>query len=344
MPNTKHALTRYQVIDKCLANRNRLWNWKDLLDEVNRILLRQKEHIIGKTTLFEDLKDMEYRVYSAPIERFHTADRRITYYRYTDPEYSINRQPLTPTEAEHIESALQVISRFNGLPQFDWLHEWMPRLRTSLGMDPEAESILSFDSNQEYVGYSWIGPFFHAIRHKRVLKVKYRDFKREEAYEREFHPYHLKQYNRRWFAFGKDPEDPKIPIVNLALDRVMDAREVSKKYIPSDIDWQDHFNDVVGVTRMEGQPVKVGIRILDGEQAEYIRTKPLHHSQKPVRYNPETKTHETSITVIPNYELRKLLLSYGGRIVVTSPKELVKLMRKTAESMHENYRDGLERL
>jgi len=312
--------------------------WTDLLEAVNYGLEGEDFPSIGKSTLFEDLKDLEYRVYKSPLEKFHRGDRRIAYYRYSDPEFTITKQPLTEGESEHVLSIIQLLSRFRGLPQFDWLQEMVPRLQSTLGMVPDAGNVMSFDSNPEYAGYRWIGVFFNAIQHRQVLKVEYRDFKRETPYTREFHPHHLRQFNNRWFVFGKDPDDERLPIVNLALDRVVDVKVVRKRgYIRSDVDWEEHFSDVVGVTKRAGKPSKVTIRIMDREQADYIRTKPLHHSQKQVRPIEGSGHYETSINVVPNYELLKLLLSFGGRISVVSPKEVVEDMRKHAERMMAHY-------
>jgi predicted DNA-binding transcriptional regulator YafY len=338
MPRSRSAFLRYQLIDRCLSNRNRLWTWNDLLEAVNDGLDGEGFPPIGKSTLFEDLKDIEYRVYKAPVEKFRRKDRRLAYYRYSDPDFTITKQPLTEGESEHILSIIQLLSRFRGLPQFDWLQEMVPRLQSTLGMVPDAGNVMSFDSNPEYEGYRWIGVFFNAILHRQVLSVQYKDFKKEEPYTREFHPHHLRQYNHRWFVFGKDPEDPRISIVNLALDRVVDVQVVRKrKYMPSQVDWEDHFSDVVGVTKRSVKPSKVTIRIMDREQADYIRTKPLHHTQKKVKIDEESGHYETSITVVPNYELLKLLLSFGGRITVLSPREVVDDMRKHVEQMSGHY-------
>lgn len=201
----------------------------------------------------------------------------------------------------------------------------------------ESDTIaMSFDYNREYVGMDHLQTFFNAIHHRRVLKVTYKDFKTETPYERIFHTYHLRQHSNRWFAFGHDPSWTKSTFVNLALDRVLEASETDAEYIPTNQDWEDFFHDLVGVTRREGPPVDVRIRIMDEEQVNYIRTKPLHHSQKLIRKTPEGH-FETSIRVIPNVELLKLLLSYGKRIRVLTPESLVEEMRHHAVGIAELY-------
>jgi len=62
-----------------------------------------------------------------------------------------------------------------------------------------------------------------------------------------FHPYHLKQYNNRWFVFGLN-EKLGIAAWNLPLDRIVTIRETSLDYILSEIDWDEYFYGIIGVT------------------------------------------------------------------------------------------------
>jgi len=326
MPANKHATIRYRIIDACLRNRARKWTWKDILEEVNKALDKEGITPIGKTTFFEDLKDIEYRVYHAEIEKYYGHNKKIVYYQYTDPEYSINKQPLTENEAIQIRSAIQIISRFRGMPQFEWVNELVPVLETRLNLTPSGHDIISFQQNEDYQGKEHIGSLFNAILYKRALKITYQDFKSDFPYDIEFHPYHLKQYNSRWFLFGHNPSF-KLSIQNLALDRITSIEEIPNQYINHEVNWEEYFADIVGVTKTDEPPVEIKILILDKGQAMYIKTKPLHPTQKPVR-----KTdlgYETSINVAPNMELFKLLLSFGPRIKILSPNDLVKRFEST---------------
>ena len=74
------------------------------------------------------------------------------------------------------------------------------------------------------------------------------------------------------------------------------------------MDWDDYFSDFIGVTKLESKSVQIKILIMDIVQAAYIRTKPIHQTQKQIKQ--VTGGFETSIDVIPNYELEKLILSF----------------------------------
>lgn len=336
MPVNRNALLRYQIIDKCLRNRGRRWTWQDILDEINEGLLEDnpKSNGIGKTTLYEDLKSIQYKIYSLEIEKIK--EGKTTYLRYTNSTDSINSQPLSETEARQLKSAIMVISRFKGMPQFEWIHEIVPILESKMGLIETEKEIISFESNLDYTGAKHIPALYNAILNKRALKLTYQDFKSPIAYEIEIHPQYLKQYNSRWYIMSFMDKWEDKPQIN-ALDRIVEIEEAKTKYRTlKHFDWDDYFSDMIGVSRSDVKAVEVKILILNEVQASYINTKPLHQSQKKIRKVEEG--YETSITVIPNIELEKLILSFGENVKVLSPTSLQNKIKKIVEKLNQNYK------
>ena len=179
---------------------------------------------------------------------------------------------------------------------------------------------MSFDANQYLKGIENIGELFNAITYKKVLLINYRDFKSENSYDLTLHPYYLKQYNNRWFLFGYNPEKEKYDW-NLALDRILEIKEKKGKYHDNDlIDWDDYFEDIIGVTKPEGKsPGKIKL-LFNGDTCKYIESKPLHGSQKS-KWNGD-KNLEVTLELIINYELERMILSYSENVKVISPKSL----------------------
>lgn len=327
---------RYLVLDSCLSNRGRRYTWKDLLAEVNKAILEADPSAdgIGKTTFYEDLKAIEYDLFSAEIERFK--EGRTTYLRYSDPNFSISKQPLNEAEIGQLKAAIQVLARFSGNPQFEWVHEMIPMLESKLKLGKVEKPVMSFENNPDYPGIAFITPIFNAIVHKRVLKFNYKDFKSELAYDFLLHPYFLRQYNGRWYIYGYNENQGRIE--NRALDRVKDLMEVDMEYRDDDRDWEDYFSDFIGVTRHEDEPIEVRIHINDNQQASYIQTNPLHQTQKPIRE--VVGGFETSIKVIPNFELEKLLLSFGEKIKVLGPNSIKKKLAERLRNASLQYNKG----
>jgi predicted DNA-binding transcriptional regulator YafY len=193
----------------------------------------------------------------------------------------------------------------------------IPMLESKFGLIERKHEIINFENNIDLKGLHFLTPLFNAIINCRVLIVKYKDFKSSEPYEITFHPYYLKQYNNRWFVFGLNLEN-KVPNWNLALDRIEYLSETNLKYTPSNTDWEEYFFDIVGVTRPAGVALQEIVLNFSPEVAPYVLTKPIHPSQK---HKNEPTGLEIKIKVIPNFELERLILSFGEQIKVISPQD-----------------------
>ena len=314
----KNTLIRYQTLDRCFRNPGRMYFLDDLLEECNKALLEFDYFSEGiqRRQLFDDIKFMESaQGWSIPLERISNGRKK--YYRYEDLSFSINNQPLNESEAEQIRAALQIFSRFTGTPQFEWVNELIPLLESKFGLIERKNQVISFESNIDLKGIDFLTPLFNAIVNERVLLVKYKHFKSAEWYEFTFHPYYLKQFNNRWFVFGLNAEN-QMSNWNLALDRIDSISETSLKYETSDTNWEDYFYDLIGVTRHIDVELQEIVLKFSNEVAPYIITKPIHPSQK-------HKSGESGlivrIQVYPNFELEKLVLSFGEQVEVVSPKD-----------------------
>lgn len=329
MSVNKNALIRYQTLDKCFRNPGKMYFWEDLLNECNKALMNFEPDCEGiqRRQLFNDIRFMESEEgWSIPLERMKYG--RKVFYRYEDLSFSINNQPLNASEAEQIKSALQIISRFSGTPQFEWVNEMIPMLESKFGMLEHKNEVICFESNIDLKGLSFLTPLFNAIINERVLLVSYKDFKSSEPYQITFHPYYLKQYNNRWFAFGLNTEN-KIPNWNLALDRIVTISETNLNYEVSTIDWDDYFYDIIGVTRPNDVPIQEIVLKFSSEVAPYVITKPLHPTQK---HKNDSSGLEVRIKVRPNFELERLILSFGEQVKVISPKDFQNNISKHLKS------------
>ncbi len=334
MATNKNATIRYQTLNRCFRNPGRKYNIEDLVNACNDALLDVDPNSSGvkKRQIYEDIKFMQdSRGFYAPIESYK--DRRNAYYRYSDSSFSINSQPLNEMEAQQLRESLLTLSRFKGLPQFDWMEELSTRLEHTFKFKSN-QKVISFEENQFLTGREFISTFYNAIVNQKVLKIVYQSFKQEESVELEFHPYHLKQYNNRWFVFGIVTGNTNI--TNLSLDRIFSIDEINNKYVPNDsIDFDEYFEDVIGVSvPNSGAPQKVMLKI-DRELWPYIKTKPLHGSQKVKQETSEFTLIQLEVQL--NYELESLILSRGEAIEVIEPVELREKVKKRIQQLLNKY-------
>ena len=108
MPANKNALIRYKTIDRCLRNRFRLWTIDDLTEACSDALYEMEGITKGVSvrTVQGDLQIMrsDKLGYNAPIEVFDKI-----FYRYADPDYSINEMPLTEDDCRLLSRAVEML-------------------------------------------------------------------------------------------------------------------------------------------------------------------------------------------------------------------------------------------
>jgi len=319
MAITKNPLIRYKILDQCFRNPGKRFFIEDLIAECNSILYELDQHHAGisRRQILMDISFMESSE-GWSIELIRSRFGRKVYYRYADLNYSINGMPLNAVEIDQLKSALQILDQFNGMPQFAWMNELLAKLQQGIRTNT-SEPIMAFDSNQYLKGIENLGLLFNAITYKIPLKIKYKDFKSEAAYDLIFHPYYLKQYNNRWFLFGFNPERNNYHW-NLGIDRILFINETTIPFVDSVTDWSEYFEDIIGVTKPNDSQIENVRLIFKNETTKYIINKPLHGSQR-TKFLDE-KELQVDLELIVNYELQSLILSFGDNVKVVYPEHL----------------------
>lgn len=332
MATNKHAQIRYIALDKCFSNFGRKYYIEDLVKACNEAIydFTGKQEGVKKRQVYEDIKFMESLAgYHIDLERFK--DGRKIFFKYRERDYSINKSPLNEVEVNQINEVLLTLSRFKGMPQFEWVDEISSRLQ-SLSRQDDVK-IIDFEQNQFLKGLEYITPLFNAIFFKRVLEVKYLSFKGENEITNIIHPYFLKQYNLRWFLFGLNEKESKIS--NQALDRIISIKELDYEYKPNtEIDFNEYFDDVIGVTILP-KPLELVTLLVTNDLWPYIKTKPIHGSQKQPQFTPDGVIIELELII--NYEFISVLLSYGERLKILSPVSLINDIKGKLKIMVERY-------
>jgi predicted DNA-binding transcriptional regulator YafY len=315
MKETKNALTRYKVLDYCFRNKSKRYTIDDLLNAVNKEL-SDKGVSISKRQLWKDIGYMQDPLgYNIALKE-HLRDGKKRIFMYEDTDFTIFNLPLNIHINSEVEAMIDLLRQFSGLPQFASLNELVLKINTEVN---PLENTISFDTNPDLVGLDFLDDLFNFIQNNKVLNIEYQSFKANNAKIITIHPYHLKQYNKRWFLFGL--EDEKNRISNLALDRIKGIKPQRKKYIKNTtIVWEEYFDDIIGVTKYKSSTLEEIVLHIKGESIPYIKSKPLHHSQKTKMI--DDNTLEVRLKLMVNPELEFLLLSYGSAVKVISPGSL----------------------
>lgn len=324
MPTNKHAIIRYQALDACFSNRYRKFYMDDLIEACNKALedfyLPKETEVdifyVKRRTIFNDIAYMESsKGWSAPIERIYEGHK--CYYRYSDPDFSINKKEFSDAELDLLDDALVMMGRFRGLEGFDWIEEFIANFQDKLGRKRNALPVIGYDRNPYLKGIEYLSRIYNYIINHQVIRVTYGHFKKGQMVHI-VHPYYLKEYNKRWFLFGIT-EHKKDSLISLPLDRINSIEPEHIPYIPNEtFNFEDYFGDVIGTSvPTQGEPEDIVLRF-SPDRFPYVTTKPLHPSQKII----DKEKCIIQITVFINRELEALVSSYGEEVEVISPETL----------------------
>lgn len=284
---------------------------------------------ISVRLLRDNLKELEDK-YGAEFETtLYRGRERL--WRYRDTNFSIIQQ--TSKDMEIIRHSLENLSMFKGDPRYDMLRFYLIGLEK--GVTESGLNFMSFDNNSEVAGLEHAELILDAIIHKFPLKMWYKPFNKDE-FSCNIHPYHLRQYNRRWyiFAYSEDKKD----ILNYPLDRITKLEHLSKPYIETDVNFDDYFDDIVGVSNYKNTAVEKVVLKVSNRSIDYIRTKPLHWSQTELKeYATDSHTF-IQLKLKVNIELKMLLFSYSDAIEVIEPKWLRDSFIERIEKMSDIYK------
>lgn len=319
MAVTKNPLIRYKILDACFRNPYKKFSKEILLETLNEKLMElfdDESHCIKLRQMQDDIAFMKSAEgWSIELAEEFESKKRI--FRYEDLNFSINNAPLNEIELSEFQSAIHVLSQFEGMPQFEGIQEIIAKLKYDLKADNTKQPFIGFDTNQDLKGMEHFSLLYNTTQKQLPLLITYRDFKSEQPYTFTLHPYYLKQYNNRWFLFGLHEETMK-PDWNVAIDRIVLIEMSHAKFTPNiTIDWQDYFSDMIGVSKPIDGKLKEIILHFNQLTGKYMENKPIHETQKHKWLNEETL--EVKIKVIPNYELERLILSYGDSVKVIEP-------------------------
>jgi predicted DNA-binding transcriptional regulator YafY len=180
-----------------------------------------------------------------------------------------------------------------------------------------------------------------AIKENVCLKISRQGFGSDNAYTFTIKPYGIKVFKQRWYIVGVPSNSEQIK--NYALDRTHHIELTDEHFdMPENFDLSTHFYNSYGVYTddLEDHPVDT-IRIkADNQQRYYLRTLPLHHSQKEVERTKDYSIFEVKLS--PSYDFIYEILSKGDGVEILAPKWFREEIASYVRAMHRSYKDTIE--
>jgi predicted DNA-binding transcriptional regulator YafY len=233
--------------------------------------------------------------------------------------------------------AADMLRQLGDFDQFAEFADVIGRLQDKLSMAKHnRHPLIIFDSVANLKGLRYLNPLYKYIAHKRAINVKYKSFRMKDVAEFILSPLLLKEFRNRWFVFGINNETKKIQ--NLALDRIEGLEPSDEIYLEdAEFNAERYFSNMIGVSRkINDRPRKIRF-VASEEQSKYIKTKPLHHTQKLISENEQDHSCIFEIKVIVNVEMYSVFMSYGEGVRIISPASVVASMQQKLRTMSEQY-------
>ena len=164
-------------------------------------------------------------------------------------------------------------------------------------------------------GEEYLQTIIQAMKTNKRINIVYQRFGAENN-ERIVSPYALKLFHRRWYLIAFTGKH----IATFSLDRIHSLKITNETFeLPEDFSAQQYFLEYFGVTTDETPLAHIVIRASDW-LPDYLRTLPLHHSQREISSNDDFV--DFSLDIRPTPDFIGELISYGESLEVLEPNDL----------------------
>ena len=199
-------------------------------------------------------------------------------------------------------------------------------------------------------GQTWLTCIADAMRRNHVLSITYQGFGKPEPSTFDIEPYFLKVVKRRWYVVACSPYysernkeqgvKPSDVYLVYALDRISDIQDTGKTFkMKKDFDVHSYFDGCCGVITSDEPIQKIVIRAYNGF-ADYLRTLPLHESQREIGSDDESTLFEYHLK--PTFDFYQLVLAQGDQLEVLEPESVRDEMRNFAQNILDFYTEKKE--
>lgn len=207
-------------------------------------------------------------------------------------------------------------------------------LFNALNISDQLSSHIHFEKRKP-AGTENLYSLLHAIKNRLQIRFSYQKFWEDEITQRTVKPCALKEFKNRWYMLSKDQKDNSLK--TFALDR-MSNLEITNIYfvLPEDFSIEENFRHCFGIICPNYQNPQKIILSFEPIQGKYIKSLPLHASQKILVDNTEELRIE--LTLFITYDLVKELLSFGEYVKILSPDSLIDEIKKNLNESLSHYK------
>ena len=164
-------------------------------------------------------------------------------------------------------------------------------------------------------GEEFLQTIIQALKANRKLLITYQRFG-QDSYEKTIFPYALKLFHQRWYLLAFTGRH----YATYSLDRMLAVSLTEETFErPDDFSPEAYFSEYYGILTDDTPMAHVVIRTY-GSTPNYLRTLPLHASQKELQSTEEYT--DFSLDIRPTADFINTLLSHSDGLEVLEPADL----------------------
>ena len=164
-------------------------------------------------------------------------------------------------------------------------------------------------------GEEFLQAIIQALKANRKLLITYQRFG-QDSYEKTIFPYALKLFHQRWYLLAFTGRH----YATYSLDRMLAVSLTEETFErPDDFSPEAYFSEYYGILTDDTPMAHVVIRTY-GSTPNYLRTLPLHASQKELQSTDEYT--DFSLDIRPTADFINTLLSHSDGLEVLEPADL----------------------
>ena len=184
-------------------------------------------------------------------------------------------------------------------------------------------------------GQDYLATIMEAMKQSKVLEVTYKGYWSDREHSFPIAPYCVKLFRQRWYVVGNSVYEDKIRIY--ALDRFLEVNlsDEAFKY-PKKFNPESYFKECFGIIHDDDCDLETVKLKVDSGQANYLRSLPMHHSQKEVERNDEYSIF--TLYLRPTFDFQQEILWNGDAVEVLEPLWLRREIAGITKRMWNKYK------
>lgn len=175
-----------------------------------------------------------------------------------------------------------------------------------------------------------------AMKENHVVELTYKDYYDKASRQVELQPYLVRLFRQRWYVVGKVCH---ADIRRFSLDRILHLDITDQRFkLPRNFSADAYFEDAFGiiVEPEEYDVESIRLKAYDiNHRREYLRSLPLHHSQREVEQTADYSVFE--LRLAPTYDFVQAILAMGDEVEVLSPEYVRQEVKRRITEMGRRY-------